>query len=68
MMADHTSGLAAPSDPGDLYILPAGTDVRRCWGCRKLRPRAAMRWGSVNEGPIWYPRVVRVLRCADCLA
>ena len=49
-------------------LLDAGADLRRCWGCRQLWPRAAMRWGSVNEGPVWYPRSVRVLRCPDCLA
>jgi hypothetical protein len=45
----------------------ASADVRRCWGCRKLWPRSAMRWGAVNEGPLWNPRPVRVLRCPDCL-
>lgn len=42
-------------------------DLRRCWGCRGLHDRAQMRWGTIAEGPIWYPRRVRVLRCTDCL-
>ena len=67
-MADQNAGVAATSDMGDIHALGATSDVRRCWGCRKLWPRAAMRWGSVSEGPIWYPRTVRVLRCPDCLA
>lgn len=46
----------------------AGVDLRRCWGCRNLWPRTAMQWGSVTEGPLWYPRAVRVLRCPDCLS
>lgn len=46
----------------------AADDVRRCFGCRRLWPRAAMRWGTVHAGPVWYPRSVRVLRCEECLA
>gem|GEM_PF-2265642 len=46
----------------------ADGDARRCWGCRQLWPRASMRWGSVSEGPLFFPRTVRVLRCPDCLA
>lgn len=56
----------------DFETMPESTsdtesDVRRCWGCRKLWPRTAMRWGAVTEGPLWYPRTIRVLRCPDCL-
>ena len=49
-------------------LMSASADVRRCWGCRQLWPRTAMRWGSVTEGPLFFPRTVRVLRCPDCLA
>ncbi len=59
---------AGPSPAAsDLQVMNGGGDVRRCWGCRNLWPRASMRWGSVTEGPLWYPRAVRVLRCPDCL-
>ena len=66
-MMEHGRGLPA-CDQADLQLVSAGADVRRCWGCRKLWPRTAMRWGAVNEGPLWNPRVVRVLRCPDCLS
>ena len=63
----HTSiGVSAEAD--DLQGAGTNADLRRCWGCRNLWPRAAMRWGSVTEGPLWYPRAVRVLRCPDCLS
>jgi hypothetical protein len=51
----------------DVELMGASADVRRCWGCRNLWPRTAMRWGSVTEGPLFFPRTVRVLRCPDCL-
>lgn len=60
------TGTIATSDE-ELRAIARSVDVRRCWGCRNLWPRGAMRWGSVTEGPLWYPRVVRVLRCPDCL-
>jgi hypothetical protein len=49
--------------------MQAGGDgeSRRCWGCRQLWPRTSMQWGTVSEGPLWFPRLVRVLRCPDCL-
>ncbi len=59
-------GYARP-DGNDLHLMQAAADVRRCWGCRRLWPRTAMRWGIVKEGALWNPRVVKVLRCADCL-
>lgn len=45
----------------------ADADVRRCWGCRRLWPRSSMRWGKATEGPLWYGRSYKVLRCPDCL-
>lgn len=51
----------------DTHTVTSEADARRCWGCRKLWPRTDMRWGSVTEGPLWYPRTIRVLRCPDCL-
>ena len=55
-------------DAAEVQLLGgASADVRRCWGCRKLWPRTAMRWGAIHEGPLWNPRPVRVLRCPDCL-
>lgn len=51
---------------------PVVIDLRRCWGCRLLRPRGSMQWGHVAHGtradPLWNPRLVRVLYCADCLS
>jgi len=57
-VAGHGEGVGADTSP----------DLRRCWGCRNLWPRESMQWGSVTEGPLWYPRAVRVLRCPDCLS
>ena len=47
----------------------AAEDLRRCWGCRDVRPRATLRWSRVTAtaGGIRYVRTVRVLRCPDCL-
>ena len=65
-VADGYSGVeAAEADGGGDASFG---DARRCWGCRRLWPRAAMRWGTVHAGPVWYPRSVRVLRCGECLA
>ncbi len=66
MTTDHdVVGIVA--EPHDSAVAAQTPDLRRCWGCRNLWPRASMRWGSVTEGPLWYPRAVRVLRCPDCL-
>jgi hypothetical protein len=62
----HGVGVVAESD--DPALLDQSLDLRRCWGCRNLWPRTSMRWGSVTDGPLWYPRAVRVLRCPDCLS
>lgn len=67
MSLEEHAGVGAIAEPDDLEALARQFDLRRCWGCRNLWPRAAMRWGSVTEGPLWYPRAVRVLRCPDCL-
>lgn len=65
MTTDHdVVGIIEADSPA---VTAHDPDLRRCWGCRNLWPRAAMRWGSVTEGPLWYPRAVRVLRCPDCL-
>lgn len=61
---EHTT----PGDLGAGSDMGAIGDARRCWGCRKLWPRDAMQWGSVTEGPLSFPRSVRVLRCPDCLS
>jgi hypothetical protein len=63
---EQFAGVNAEFD--EVELMGASADVRRCWGCRKLWPRTAMRWGSVTEGPLFFPRTVRVLRCPDCLA
>jgi len=66
MTMEHpAAGTIATDDPSPLA---QDEDLRRCWGCRNLWPRASMRWGAVNEGPLWYPRAIRVLRCPDCLS
>ncbi len=65
MSLDQHTGAGTAAGTMDAH---GGADVRRCWGCRNLWPRASMRWGSVNAGPLWYPRAVRVLRCPDCLS
>ncbi|MFN8556302.1 MAG: hypothetical protein U0531_02765 [Dehalococcoidia bacterium] len=39
----------------------------RCFECRRLWPRALMRWGARPVGPVWLPHTQRVLRCPDCL-
>ncbi len=44
----------------------AGEHVR-CFECRRVWPRSAMRWGERPAGPLWFARTVRVLRCPDCL-
>jgi hypothetical protein len=62
----HELGVVTETDDPALFV--QSPDLRRCWGCRNLWPRASMRWGSVTEGPLWYPRAVRVLRCPDCLS
>jgi hypothetical protein len=62
----RAAGSAAQSD--EALNADPSLDLRRCWGCRNLWPRSEMRWGSVTEGPLWYPRAVRVLRCPDCLS
>ena len=64
MSLDQYAGIGATAESAETQ----SADLRRCWGCRNLWPRAAMRWGSVTEGPLWYPRAVRVLRCPDCLS
>jgi hypothetical protein len=66
MTTDQT-GAGTIAEPDDPALSVHDLDLRRCWGCRNLWPRTAMRWGSVTEGPLWYPRAVRVLRCPDCL-
>ncbi len=43
------------------------TEKLRCFACRRLWPRSVMRWGARPDGPVWYLRTVRVLRCPDCL-
>jgi hypothetical protein len=47
-----------------------GADLRRCWGCRRLHERSAMRWGRVPRGavcdPLWHPQRMRVLWCEIC--
>jgi hypothetical protein len=68
MSFDYSGRLGFAVESGAASVAPASVDLRRCWGCRNLWPRTAMRWGSVTEGPLWYPRAVRVLRCPDCLA
>ncbi|MGH2604337.1 MAG: hypothetical protein ACRDJ9_33730 [Dehalococcoidia bacterium] len=68
MSLDHPTRINITAVPDDGQGIEPGIDLRRCWGCRNLWPRSAMRWGSVTEGPLWYPRAVRVLRCPDCLA
>ncbi len=45
----------------------SGTETLRCFACRRLWPRDVMRWGTRPDGPVWYPRTVRILRCPDCL-
>ena len=47
---------------------PPDADDRRCWTCRALRPRAALRWGNVDPAApaLWHARAARVLRCPDC--
>lgn len=42
-------------------------ETLRCFACRQLWPRDVMRWGARPDGPVWYPRTVRVLRCPNCL-
>jgi hypothetical protein len=42
-------------------------EVVRCFECRQLWPRHAMRWATRPSGPVWYPPTVRVQRCPDCL-
>ena len=39
----------------------------RCFECRQVWPRTAMRWGDRPTGPDWLSRRVRVWRCPDCL-
>jgi hypothetical protein len=68
MSAERQRRVDEPPEELDPQRTRTATDVRRCWGCRRLWPQTAMRWGLVNEGPLWYPRPVRVLRCPDCLA
>lgn len=65
--AEDRLALGAAMTMSDAHPFGSDADVRRCWGCRKLWPRTEMRWGSVTEGPLWYPRAIRVLRCPDCL-
>jgi hypothetical protein len=50
-------------------LAPAAAEgeVVRCFECRQLWPRHAMRWGARPSGPVWFPRTVRVQRCPDCL-
>lgn len=67
MTTDH-DGMGAVAERRDPAVPAYDADLRRCWGCRNLWPRASMRWGSVTEGPLWYARAVRVLRCPDCLS
>jgi hypothetical protein len=61
-------GLRTDAEADEALAADSSLDLRRCWGCRNLWPRSEMRWGSVTEGPLWYPRAVRVLRCPDCLS
>jgi hypothetical protein len=68
MSLDQRTHVGIAEEPGVAHSVQSGVDLRRCWGCRNLWPRTAMRWGSVTEGPLWYPRAVRVLRCPDCLS
>jgi hypothetical protein len=58
---------ASAPDDSDAHTTQLEADTRRCWGCRRLWPRTAMRWGFITEGALWNPRRVKVLRCADCL-
>lgn len=66
-MTTEYRALGAVADDTDHDGFADAPDLRRCWGCRNLWPRASMRWGAVTEGPLWYPRAIRVLRCPDCL-
>ena len=68
MSLDQRTRLGIAGDLEAVLSAQSDVDLRRCWGCRNLWPRTAMRWGSVTEGPLWYPRAVRVLRCPDCLS
>jgi hypothetical protein len=68
MSLDQRTRLGIAGDSEAVLSAHSDVDLRRCWGCRNLWPRTAMRWGSVTEGPLWYPRAVRVLRCPDCLS
>jgi hypothetical protein len=68
MSLDQRTRLGIAGDSEAVLSAQSDVDLRRCWGCRNLWPRTAMRWGSVTEGPLWYPRAVRVLRCPDCLS
>lgn len=65
---DRCAEAHTPPEDTHLHLIQTPADVRRCWGCRRLWPRTAMQWGFVEEGALWNPRVVKVLRCADCLA
>ena len=47
--------------------LAAAAETVRCFECRQVWPRTAMRWGMRPTGPAWLSRRVRVLRCPDCL-
>lgn len=44
-----------------------GDEQCRCFECRRVWPRAQMRWGTRPFGPVWLARGVRVMRCPDCL-
>jgi hypothetical protein len=68
MSLDQRTRIGIAGDSEAMLNAQSDVDLRRCWGCRNLWPRTAMRWGSVTEGPLWYPRAVRVLRCPDCLS
>lgn len=67
MTVHRHHNLDAAITPGRDLSVSAGIDLRRCWTCRTIRPRAAMRWRSRERGPRWNPRQLRVLCCPDCL-
>lgn len=67
---ERAMGAISPDDRS-VPPLPGTTggedETLRCFECRRLWPRTAMRWGTRPAGPVWFPRIIRVLRCPDCL-
>jgi hypothetical protein len=62
------TGTAVQQTDGDEAAREAGTEEPlRCFACRRLWPRTAMRWVLRPAGPVWFPPTVRVLRCPECV-